>query len=133
MKPLPRAMVTEFEQIPRLEEVGVALTRFAMAISNSYPCCENEQWVFRPENFCTFNIQYKRAQHVSISLRGAPREFLQCDEQRLTDSMGNGAYSKFYLESPAQLAMAAMHVRRAYDLWTRGRSRRRTRLVLREV
>lgn len=118
--------------VPALKEIGLALAKYASSLSGSVMQWEKEQWVFRPANFVTFRVQ-PRDGSIKLSLRGHPNEFALIDGLELRDSMGNGAYSTCKITSPSQLAAAALHVRRAYQLFGRGRSRARKRLCVSET
>lgn len=59
----------------RWEALAISLMEYAQHISKSKPSWENEQWVFRPENFVTFRIQYKRKSGLTFCLRGTADEF----------------------------------------------------------
>ena len=113
----------EIAHIPELKESGVALVQFAIAQFPGLEFSSTDQgrFVASPDNFVTFTVHWKRAKNITVTLRGNPSEFLAFDELSLKADMGG--YSSFKFEQPCQLAAAAMHIRRAAELYRAGRER----------
>jgi len=113
----------EISKIPKLKNIGLALIDY---IESLYPGItfelKTKRWV-PSENFVTFTVQHARAQNIVISLRGNPKEFLEFEELPLREGMGHGTYTECTLERANQLPALAMHVRKAYELYSEGSTR----------
>jgi hypothetical protein len=105
---------------------------YAKQISNSQLVWENEQWVFRPENFVTFRIQYKRKNGVTLYLRGTEDEFARPPSGSKTVVTSVPGYSKIIIDDYRQAPEAFFAVERAYELYRRGRTRRKHSVIIAE-
>ena len=108
----------------------MALVQFAESL---FPKCrfikKTNRWVADP-NFVTFDIHWKRAKNVALSLRGDPTEFDQAAVLPL--KRGMGGYSECTVTNPAQLAAAASYISRAAEIYSRGRTRIKKRPIVKE-
>ena len=118
----------DLARLPELRETGLALAAYARTISKGRLHLQGKQWISEP-NFVAFLVQ-PRDRTLKLSLFGEPAEFASIDGVQLTRGRA-GAYSSLKIDSPGQLAAAALHIRRAFEL-KRRRPRRKTRLVLKE-
>lgn len=120
------------ERIPELKNVGHALIDF---IEDICPRIifqkQGRRWV-GSENFVTFTIQHSKARSIAISLRGNPSEFPSFNELPLKAGMGYGAYTECTVKKPRQLPAVAMCIQRAYELYTKGSTRPRKKLEIKE-
>lgn len=118
----------ELSELQAIRHAGFALLEYAASLPDHYGGFENKsgRWVCEP-NFVTLEIHHKRAQNIRISLRGNPDEFEHHDELPLKAGM-NG-YSECSFESPAQLFAAASYIRRAWQIFIKGRGRAKSRPV----
>ncbi len=125
----------EMTRIPELAPTGIALTRFAIALTNGQGTFELAKtknfWVMRPKKFVTFTIQYERARTFVLTFRGKPEEF-EVDSACPLRSVMDG-YSRCCLDKPRQLLACARYIDRAYTLFNRGRNRKKTRPVTTEI
>lgn len=114
----------EIEHLVELNNVGLALAQLAEAQfpGLQFVATEQGRFVATPHNYVTFKIHWQRARNITVTLRGNPLEFQHFEELALTQD--RPGYSKFRLELPVQLAAAAMHIRRAAELYRAGRSRK---------
>ncbi|MDN5873040.1 MAG: hypothetical protein L0H29_01490 [Sinobacteraceae bacterium] len=113
----------ELAHIPELMEAGIALQKYA---ASQFPglqfnATDQGRFVAYPHNYVTFAVHWKRARTITVTLRGNTEEFISFDELELKSDMAG--YSSFRLENVNQLAAAAMHIRRAAELYQGGRSR----------
>ena len=113
----------EITKIPKLKNIGLALIDY---IESLYPEItfelKTKRWV-PSVNFVTFTVQHARAQNIVISLRGNPKEFIEFKELPLREGMGYGAYTECTLEHAKQLPAIAMHIRTAYEIYSKGNMR----------
>ena len=121
----------EITRIPRLRNIGRALAEFSLSQFPGLQLQGDSQgrFVSRPHNFVTFKVHWKRAENITITLRGNPQEFPTLPELELkSDQHG---YSSCKVTKAAELAAAALYIRRAAELYREGRQRdqRRQRLV----
>jgi hypothetical protein len=118
----------ELTELQAIRHAGFALLEYAASLPDSYGGFSNKngRWVCEP-NFVTFEIHYKRAQNIRISLRGNPEEFEQHEELPLKAGM-NG-YSECSFESNSQLFAATAYIRRAWQIFNKGRARTKSRPV----
>ena len=117
------SLEAEIQQLPSISQLGLALSAFVRAIHSPGEFVhEGRSWVYRPDNFVTFDIHYQRARNITLSLRRAPTEFEQIPSLPLTAGMGY-VYSRCKIERADQLDAAAYYIRRALELYSRGRSR----------
>jgi len=112
----------EISKLDGIRHVGLALLDFSRSILKGNFELEGNYWVYRPDNFVTFDVHWKRANNITLSLRGAPSEFEALDCLPLKTGMG-GVYSRCKIERADQLDAAASYIRRALELYQRGRSR----------
>jgi len=116
-------------QLDDINHCGLALLQYAATLpGNEYKQFENKngRWVCDP-NFVNFQVHYKRKNNIPISLRGNPAEFEKHDE--LPMKPGMAGYSECSFESRSQLFAAVSYIRRAWQIYKKGRSRRQTRPV----
>ena len=112
----------EMKKLGALSEVGAALVAYAESIAGDSKFeLSGNRWVLRPNNFVTFEPHYQRVLNIAVSLRGNPDEFAEFPELPLKEGMAG--YSECSITNPNQLAAAAFYVRRANELYKRGRSR----------
>ena len=113
----------EIQKLHSLANVGMALVEYAQSLFPGLSLRANSQgrYVASPENFVTFSIHYQRTSNITVTLRGNPDEFLSYPELPLKPDM-NG-YSSFKLTEVGQLAAASAHIRRAAEIFSRGRER----------
>ena len=105
-----------------ISRIGLALIDFIQSIQpiGNFQF-ESNSWVYRPNNFVAFDIHYQRANNITLSLRGQPNEFDHYTS--LPIYAGRGNYSRCKIESSNQLDAAAYYIRRALELYNRGRTR----------
>ena len=112
----------EMKKLGTLADVGAALVAYAESIADGGKFeLSGNRWVVRPNNFVTFEPHYQRALNIAVSLRGNPSEFAELSELPLKEGMAG--YSECSITKPSQLAAAAFYVRRAHELYQRGRNR----------
>ena len=118
----------EIAQLPTLKDMGIALVNFSKTLIDGTTFeLRGTRWVAHPENFVTFEIHWKRAQNITLSLRGWPAEFLNHEEfPPLQLSPGMAGYSGCKIEVPSQLAAAAYYIAKAASLYQAGSTRTRT-------
>ena len=109
-------------QLEAITRVAGGLVDYALALDplNSLEW-DGSRHVARPNNFVTFVVHHKRANNLTVTLRGKPSEFEQ--QSGLEIKADQNGYSLFKLERPDQLAAASWYIRRAFELFNRGRSR----------
>jgi hypothetical protein len=109
-------------QLKTISASAQALADFSEAISkNSHFQSEGNRFVLRPANFVTFTVHYKRGNHITVSVRGAVSEFE--GRKELAIKKDQNGYSAFKFESADQLEAATYYVKRAAELYERGRTR----------
>ena len=112
----------ELVELGSIARVAGGLVDFALALDKSNSIeWDGSRHVTRPNNFATFVVHHKRANNLTVTLRGKPSEFEQQSELEIKADQ-NG-YSIFKLERSDQLGAASLYVRRAYELFNRGRGR----------
>ena len=116
----------EMKKLGVLTEVGAALVAYVESIADGGKFeLTGNRWVVRPNNFVTFEPHYKRALNIAVSLRGNPSEFAELPELSIKEGMAG--YSEYIITKPNQLAAAAFYIRRAHELYQRGRHREHKR------
>ena len=120
----------DIKKLKGITRVGFSLVDFIRSIHPGEFQLEGNYWVYRPDNFVTIDVHWKRANNITLSLRGAPTEFVTHAGSPLTYGMGN-VYSRCKIERADQLDAASYYIRRALELYQRGRSRpiRRPRTI----
>jgi len=112
----------EMKKLGPLADIGAALVAYAESIADGGKFeLSGNRWVVRPNNFVTFEPHYQRALNIAVSLRGNPNEFAKLPELPLKEGMAG--YSECSITQANQLAAAAFYIRRAHELYHRGRSR----------
>ncbi|WP_456426121.1 hypothetical protein [Rhodocaloribacter sp.] len=112
----------ELGKLKSLSRIGFALAEYAKAISDGGLFEKSgNRWVMRPNNFVTLEPHYQRALNIAISLRGNPDEFADFPELPLKEGMHG--YSECSVTESRQLAAATFYIRRAKEIYERGRSR----------
>jgi hypothetical protein len=115
-------LLTEISALDAISTAARALAEFSEAISiGSKFVSEGPRFVLRPANFVTFSVHHKRANNLTVSVRGNETEFEKRPELLLKKDQ-NG-YSTFKFEKAEQLEAAAYYIKRAFDLYERGRTR----------
>jgi hypothetical protein len=63
---------TEIEHLSQLKQVGLALVQFAAAQfpGVKFDSTDQGRFVASPENFVTFTVHWKRANNITVTLRG---------------------------------------------------------------
>ncbi len=113
----------EAKFLPELTGTINALAAFAKTlIPGSMYRKEGERFVLRPCAFATFTVRRKRSHHLTITLRGNIGEFAVERELPLINDRGS-AYASCNLRSPDGLAAAAGYIKRACEIYNRGRTR----------
>ena len=112
----------EISELEVISHAGHALVEYAAKLPDYFEGFTNKggRWVGDP-NYVTFQVHYKRTQKIRISLRGNPSEFQQHDELPLKGGMAG--YSECVFDSNEQLFAAASYIRRAWQIYAKGRSR----------
>jgi hypothetical protein len=125
------SLTDDLHRLGALAHTALALLQFAESLHPNHAVeLKGERWVFNP-NFVTLTPHWKRVTNIAFSLRGNPDEFPQ--DPVLPLKAGMAGYSECTVTEPRQLAAAAAYIQRAYELYQRGRTRDRKRVVLREV
>lgn len=127
------ALFSEAEQLPtNISDCIKALSLYSRSLTEDGKYYhEGSRYVLYP-NFVAFTPRYKRASHVTIELRGNPKEFDQKQILPLTDARA-GSYSKCNFKSQKQLAAACAYIERAWSLYKKGGGRVRLKPVTKEV
>lgn len=123
-----RTINTQLANLGALEAIGQALAAYAEAISagGRFELSDTgSRWILHPDNFVTLEPHWKRVKNIRISLRGLPTEFAELPELPLKSGMAG--YSECSVTKAGQLAAAASYIRRANELYRRGRGRTRKR------
>jgi hypothetical protein len=123
----------EIVKISKLKYSGLALLDYIETICPGIQFkLKGRKWV--PDNkFVTFTIQHVRSQTIAISLRGNPKEFPPFQEITLKPGMGNGVYSECLFESAVQLPAVAFYIKRAFEIYSQGRSRKKKGIIITEL
>jgi len=123
---------SEFSKLPsHMAHLAFSLLAYARHVSQSQPQWENEQWVFRPQNFVTFRVHYKNTTNITLYLRGEESEFANTNPKTVRTSVPG--YSKIIINSFSQAPEAFLAVDRAFQLYSRGRSRTKRELRIAEA
>ncbi|QLE97786.1 hypothetical protein [Neptunomonas phycophila] len=122
----------EMKKLGILADVGAALVTYSESIAEGGKFeLSGSRWVVRPNNFVTFEPHYLRVLNIAVSLRGNPSEYAELPELPLKQGMSG--YSECTITKPDQLAAAAFYIRRAYELFQRGRNRTQKKQILIET
>jgi hypothetical protein len=116
-------MYEDFKRVGPMEAVAVAPSRFVESLAPSGRFVqENKRWVYRPNNFVTFQVQPKVV-GILITLIGRPDQFRERAEafgfkkeeylKRLDPD--RGAYSRYQIKTPDQLLPAAQFIKWAFE------------------
>lgn len=116
------ALEDQIRNLDKIDRIGLALLDFVRAIHPGEFELKGNSWIYRPDNFVTMDVHWQRANNLTLSLRGAPKEFDVRDCLPLSYGMGR-VYSRCKIERPDQLDAASSYIRRALELYQRGRSR----------
>ncbi len=114
---------SELESLGNLHNPSIVMLDFIFGITDGNLGSftkRGTQWVYEP-NFITLSIHSQRANNVTICLRGNPHEFAQYNHLPLTPAQHG--YCRCKVESVLQLDAALVYIRRAYELWSKGRNR----------
>ena len=121
----------EMKNLKYLATTGLALANYSESISNNGKFeLSSSRWVIRPNNFVTLQPHWKQTTNIAISLRGNPNEYAKLSELPLKEGMAG--YSECKVTLPNQLAAALFYIRRANELFNRGRNRVQKPLILTE-
>lgn len=125
----------DIESISELRNVGLALIDLIEAIEPGVEFKKKGRRWIPSKNFVTISVQAARARTIALSLRGRPDEFPDVLRQSLPlkKGMGKGAHSECTLRNPNQLPAVAWYVQHAHQLYSKGSSRTRKRVVIQEV
>ena len=123
---IPNNLLTQIDQLGDLKLTARALVVYALRLGEGEHLePAGRRWVSRPSNFVTFEVHHQIANNLTLSLRGNPAEFIEFNELRLRP--GQAGYSECPVTDPIQLCAAAWYIRRAFELYHRGRSRVQTK------
>ena len=114
-----KSLYDEFGHLGDLGVIGSALAQYAESLcpGGSYKQ-ERHRWVYRPKNFATFAVHYKRrARNVTLTFSGHPAQFKESAERaglyeawrELKKDLGE--YSRYKIENAGQLLAAAYFIR----------------------
>jgi hypothetical protein len=78
----------------------------------------------------TFRVQHKRKYGITLYLRGTQDGFAALPAKTVVNSVPG--YSKIIVDDFSQAMEAFLAIRRAYDLYHRGRTRRKKTIKLSE-
>ena len=116
------AMYEDFRRAGSMDVIAIALSRFAETLAPGGQFVkENRKWIYRPNNFVTFEVQ-PRKRGVLLTLRGGPEQFksraeafgLQEEWVKRLDR-DRAAYSRYPVRNPGQLLPAAQFIKWAFD------------------
>ena len=116
-----KSIYDEFGHLGDLGVIGSALAQYAESLcpGGSYKQ-EGHRWVYRPENFVTFAVHYKRrARNVTLTFSGHPAQFKVPPERAdlyeawLELKKDKGEYSRYKIENASHLLAAASFIRLA--------------------
>ena len=117
----------EMQMLDLINHCGFALFQYALSLPNCASFTNtNGRWVCSP-NYVTLQVHHKRANNIRISLRGNPEEYEHYQELPLKPGMAG--YSECSFESPAQMFAAISYIRRAWQIFNKGRGRTPTRPI----
>jgi len=120
----------ELGKMSKLGSVGAALGKFVESLTEGEFKLASREWVYRPRNFITFRVQWKRrkSEKIVLSLWGG-RALHSVESSHLKLWHGRfGTYRQCEITSPRQLAAAALYTEKAFELyrdsrnWPRGGS-----------
>lgn len=120
-------MHEELEKLDDLYNPFVVVYDFISSLHRGNWEKKGTQWVYDP-NFVTFSIHYQRAHNVTVCLRGNPHEFIPFGHLPLKPAQSG--YSRCKVESVNQLDALLCYIRRAYEIWTEGRTRAQKEIVI---
>lgn len=111
----------ELAHLGQLAPIGTALANFVEKLSpGGHFAREGSRWVYRPNNFVAFTVQYKRKKSLVLVLRGYLSEFKASEsESCLKDAWlelekDRATYSRYTITDAGQLLYAAYFIRRAF-------------------
>jgi hypothetical protein len=119
----------ELGKMSKLGSIGTALAQFAESLTEGEFKLESRAWVFRPCNFVTFRLTWKRkrSEKIALSLWGG-RALHSVESPELKLWAGRWAdYRSCDVTLPRQLAAAAVYIEKAFKLyrgsrnWPKGR------------
>ena len=111
----------ELEELNDINHCGFALLQYAVSLPEIAEFNNKSgRWVCKP-NYVTLQIHHKRANNIRLSLRGNPSEFEQHSELPL--KAGMAGYSECSFNNCSQLFAAASYIRRAWQIFNKGRNR----------
>ena len=118
----------EFHELDEINHCGFALLQYTVSLPEGRVTFENKngRWIFDP-NYVTLQIHYKRSNNIRISLRGNPNELEIHDELPL--KAGMAGYSECSFECPSQMFAATSYIRRAFQIYNKGRNRNHTKPI----
>lgn len=118
----------ELNELNEINHCGFALIQYASSLPEGEVILNNKsgRWVFQP-NYVTFQIHYKRTNNIRISLRGNPNEFQVMEELPLKSGMDG--YSECSFDNPSQMFGAISYIRRAWQIYNKGRIREKTKPI----
>ena len=102
----------ELGKMSKLASVGTALAQFTESLTEGEFKLEDRVWVYRPCNFVTFRLTWKRSssEKIALSLSGG-RLLHSVESPHLKLWAGRWAtYRSCDITSPRQLAAAALYI-----------------------
>lgn len=107
----------ELKHLPKLAATGQALVDFAQSLCpiGAFQF-ERTQWIFRPQNFVTVKVRYKRVYCIELSLWGDSRDFRQMKHNAVLEVKdGFRSYARAKVDNPRQLKAAAVFIETAFE------------------
>ncbi len=113
----------EIDKLANLQIIGKALVEYAGSLisGTEFQADSQGRYVAKTDNFVTFKVHWQRANNLTVTLRGNPEEFPVLPELPL--SRDQAGYSSFKLKEPNQLCAASLYIRRAAEIYQKGRER----------
>jgi len=106
----------EFQRIPDLTAVGMALAQFAASFMKGEFVHKKKRWIYSPANVVAFQVQYPKAKSIVVTVYGNHSQF-QKDQVLSLWSDRSPSYTKFTVTERRQLAAAANYIQRSFELW----------------
>ena len=115
------AMHEDFLRAGGMQTIAITLSRYAESLAPGGEFIkEGRKWIYRPNNFVTFEVQPRKA-GILITMRGGPEQFRpRAEAHGLLIEYGNldrdrSAYSRYPVRNPGQLLAAAQFIKWAFD------------------
>ncbi len=124
------SMHEDFRRVGDLEPIGVALARYAEALSPGGAFQkEGGRWIYRPHNFITFRVQ-PRIGGILLTLSGHPIHYKERAakagfyEDWLKTGSEMASYTTYSITDASQLLAAAQFIKWASEYGRKGRKLR---------